>query len=367
MPFYKNPIFLRYRVLVDELNERLIGQQFAKERLAIHVAEHEFGLFQKVGAPRVLLLVGPTGSGKTELCRSLAEVLGAKMTSVNASELSHTSFHGQQIANLVATLVVPNEERKSEKDEKEDEEGIPNELRLLGKLLELQAASATANSGLRKARGVMVIDEIDKVTFLPEEERKASQAQERHNFALQSMLLPLFEGGKMRTSGHGGGESNLEIDTSELLVIASGAFEAQRFKDVVGSRDEGAVTFQHGHWGAIQHGDLIRFGFLEELVGRIRTIIPLERWSDAELQALLKKQVDNAEWRILGYRVVPEDSVLEKLAEHASNLRLGARGANVIFETIKHHVYAQIQGIEIDDQQRAIVLTQAYTDKHWTL
>ncbi|MBF8271362.1 MAG: clpX [Magnetococcales bacterium] len=352
-PFARQRTYRRFQELVVQFDEHLIGQRVAKEKLAIHVAEFEAGQVQKPGTPRVLLLIGPTGSGKTELCRSLADLLSLPIVFVNATELSHTSFQGQQIGSLVASLL--HDTQISDEDSDLD-----------ANLLKLAVIEAMHQAPtLQQVRGIVVVDEIDKVTFLPEVDRRASQAQERHNLATQSMLLPLFEGGRMRVSGQGLGNSNRELDTSTLLVIASGSFGDERFIDVVRQRDSSAVTFQYGHWRGIHHGDLIRFGLMDELVGRIRTIIVLERWQEADTRRLVAKLLEDGAWHLFGYALRMDKDVLDRISEQANNLRLGARGAWIIFDRIKHHVFRGEPGIVVDHEAKTILLTREYGTTCW--
>lgn len=356
-PFSGFEIYERFQTLLSGFDERLIGQQAAKGKLAIHVAEFEADIARTPGTPRVLLLAGPTGSGKTELCRALAEMLNLPIAYVNAPELSHTSFMGQQITSVVASLL-------RNDDESMDEDAEPQEqlLRLMRQAIKNKSDANTP----QRVRGIVVVDEIDKITFLPEEMRQGSQAQERHNLAVQSMLLPLFEGGRMRSSANLPGKQSVDLDTSAVLVIASGAFEDQRFKNAVRRRDESAVSFKHGHWKSLHHGDLISFGLMEELVGRIRTIIVLDRWMEADTRKLVRRFLEQGDWSLFGYRIDMDDSVLDIVSERANDMRLGARGAWILFETIKHHVFLGASGIEVNHKTHTIHLTNDYARANWS-
>ncbi len=363
-PLRGHPVFDRYQVLLGQLQERIVGQQVAAEKLALHIAEFEHDQFQRPGVPRVLFLIGPTGVGKTEFCRALAELLGFPFLSVNAPELAPTSFRGQQIGSLLASLAAEKATAAEGTLAAAGQGHAPDVLAT--RLLEQLSSQRTVASERTAIQAVLVIDEMDKITFLPEAQRGA---QERHNQAVQSMLLPVFEGGRIRSTGATsvGSDEIGEIDASSLLVVATGAFEGDRFKDVIERRDSAAASFSKGHWSSINHGDLIAFGLMPELVGRVATIAVLEQWRSPDIRKLIEKYLESGAWRILDHELLIEEDALEIISDAANAMKLGARGAWVLLGAIKHHVATTARGVKVDRAGGTITLSRAYAEEHWGL
>jgi ATP-dependent Clp protease ATP-binding subunit ClpX len=203
-------------------------------------------------------------------------------------------------------------------------------------------------------RGVLVIDEFDKIAYSPG--MLSTSNQERHFEAVQSCLLPLFEGKKIMLGRTGGTNT---FDTSRLLLLAAGAFVHAEIAKSVSQR--GAIT--KGHWSGIRHEDLIKFGFIPELVGRIRAIVPVETLDSKQLAQIFANALRKKEFEILGCRVRFEEGVIEHLARRANDLNLGARAVGIVYERIKLHVYQKAPGVEVNANN--IVLTREYAESQW--
>ena len=143
----------RYKELLSTLDEFIVGQNRAKEWIAMIAAEHAAGVRISEGEPRVVLLVGATETGKTELCRTLARIMKVPFLRVDATELTQTSFKGRHIESVIHELANLHDLDMSLSDRYEK-----------------------SDAGVLQD-GVVLIDEFDKIAFQP---GSKEQVQERH-------------------------------------------------------------------------------------------------------------------------------------------------------------------------------------------
>lgn len=341
---YEQKLRSRFEQLLKDLDQYVVAQQDAKAWLAMAASEHEHRVVLPEGAPRVILLVGPTGSGKTELCRTLAKVMDVPFHRFDASQMSHTSFTGGQLGDIMSGLIrdlrVKGRTDQAVKHGGEDED-------------DWMESSVT--------NGVVMIDEFDKIAYV--QESRATSTQERHNEAVQANLLPLFEGKSL--PGVGGSGVDASFDASGLLLLAGGAFNNPQVEVLVKQRETERLTASQGIWPLIQHEDLIRFGFLPELVGRIRAIVALKPLDARQYSEILVSNLKKTAYQVLGRQIAFEEGVGDVLARRAAGLNLGARAVGIVFEKVKLHIFLKVPGIDLSHSSGQIVLTMEYALKYW--
>lgn len=307
--------------LVAQLNEHVIGQEHAKKALAVAVYNHYKRLQQPETENPVelsksnILLIGPTGSGKTLLAQSLARKLNVPFAMADATTLTEAGYVGEDVESIITKLLI-----KAEGD-----------------------VEATQ-------RGIIYIDEIDKIA------RKAdspSITRDVSGEGVQQALLKLIEGTLANVPPQGGrknpSQQFIAVDTSNILFICGGAFAGlekvirQRtekggigFGATVHSKDEDAnltETFQ-----MVEPEDLIKFGLIPELIGRLPVISTLEELDEAALINILTepknalvKQFQTL-FAMEGATLAFDDEALSAIAQLAIKRKTGARGLRSIVE-----------------------------------
>lgn len=315
--------------IVDVLNEHVIGHHEAKKMLAVAVHNHYKRLRQTVhfaeGDPlrdveiekSNILLMGPTGSGKTLLAKTLAKVLDVPFTITDATSLTEAGYVGEDVENILLSLI--------------------------------QAAD---NDVARAETGIIYVDEIDKIGRKTE---NVSITRDVSGEGVQQALLKILEGTVARVPPGGGRkhpqQEYIKINTSHILFICGGAFVG--LSDIIRRRvGRGALGFvdQDAHRRAkVPFGsqelqpepeDLVRYGLIPELVGRLPIIASLAELSEEDMIRILvePKNCLVSQYRKLlameGIDLSFTDTALQELARLAHRRGTGARGLRAIVERL---------------------------------